>query len=61
MHLHWPVWSHDSRYIFFNYSISTANREPAEIYRVAADGSMKGRWVHALSGAHGEETLTPKR
>ncbi len=38
MHIHWPVWSHDSRYIFFNYSISTANREPAEIYRVAADG-----------------------
>jgi hypothetical protein len=31
------------------------------VYRVAADGSMKGRWVHALSGAHGEETLTPKR
>jgi hypothetical protein len=31
------------------------------VCRVAADGSMKGRWVHALSGAHGEETLTPKR
>src|SRR5215207_3809044 len=31
------------------------------VYRVAADGSMKGRWVHALSGAHGEETLTPKK
>jgi hypothetical protein len=31
------------------------------VYRVAADGNMKGRWVHALSGAHGEETLTLKR
>ncbi|MDI1266126.1 MAG: hypothetical protein PS018_23020 [bacterium] len=29
-------------------------------YRVAADGGMKGRWVHAQSGAQGEETLTPK-
>ncbi len=38
MHIHWPVWSHDGRYIYFNYSFSTANREPASIYRVAAEG-----------------------
>ena len=38
MHIHWPAWSNDGRYIYFNYSISTANREPAEIYRVLADG-----------------------
>ena len=31
------------------------------VYRVATDGSMQGRWVHALSGAHGDETLTPKK
>jgi hypothetical protein len=31
------------------------------VYRANGDGSLKGRWVHALSGAHGEETLTPKR
>jgi hypothetical protein len=31
------------------------------VYRANADGSLKGRWVHALSGAYGEETLTPKR
>jgi hypothetical protein len=31
------------------------------VYRVGADGSMKGRWVQALSGAHGEETLTLKK
>ena len=30
-------------------------------YNVAGDGSMKGRWVHAFSGAHGDETLTPKK
>jgi Tol biopolymer transport system component len=38
MHIHWPVWSHDGRYIYFNYSFSSANREPASIYRVAAEG-----------------------
>jgi hypothetical protein len=31
------------------------------VYRANPDGSMKGRWVHALSGANGEETLTPIR
>lgn len=31
------------------------------VYRVAADGRMTGRWVHALSGTHGLETLTPKK
>ena len=31
------------------------------VYRADTDGSLKGRWVHALSGAHGEETLTPKK
>jgi eukaryotic-like serine/threonine-protein kinase len=38
MHIHWPVWSHDGRHIYFIYSISTANREPSSIYRVAAAG-----------------------
>lgn len=31
------------------------------VYRLSPDSSMKGRWVHMTSGAHGEETLTPKR
>ncbi len=31
------------------------------VYRVAADGSLSGRWVHAQSGANGNETLTPKK
>ncbi len=31
------------------------------VYSLSPDNSMKGRWVHMTSGAHGEETLTPKR
>ncbi len=31
------------------------------VYRADTDGRLRGRWVHALSGAHGEETLTPKK
>jgi hypothetical protein len=31
------------------------------VYRFSPDNSMKGRWVHASSGAHGEETLTLKK
>ena len=31
------------------------------VYRVASDGVLTGRWVHAASGAHGEEVLTPKK
>ena len=40
MHKHWPAWSHDSRYIYFIYTITTTttNGEPSEIYRVAASG-----------------------
>jgi len=30
-------------------------------YSIAADGKMTGRWVHAVSGASGNETLTPKK
>jgi serine/threonine protein kinase len=38
MHKHWPAWSHDSRYVYFNYSITTANVEPTDIYRVPVSG-----------------------
>ena len=30
------------------------------VYQLSPDNSMKGRWVHMTSGAHGEEKLTPK-
>jgi len=38
LHKHWAAWSHDSRYIYFNYSVTTTNVEPSSIYRVAATG-----------------------
>jgi hypothetical protein len=31
------------------------------VYQLSPDNSMKGRWVHMTSGAHGNETLTPKK
>ena len=31
------------------------------VYRLSPDSSMKGRWVHMTSGAHGNETLAPKK
>lgn len=31
------------------------------VYRLSPDNGMKGRWVHMTSGAHGEETLTPRK
>ena len=44
MHLHWPAWSHDGRYIYFTYSTSTANREPTSIYRVSVAGGPLEPW-----------------
>ncbi len=38
MHLHWPAWSRDGRHIYFNYTSTTSNGEPAGIYRVAVAG-----------------------
>ena len=38
IHKHWPAWSGDGRYVYFNNSISTNNAEPAEICRVPATG-----------------------
>jgi serine/threonine protein kinase len=38
MHKHWPAWSRDGRYIYFNYSATGWNSEPSWIYRVDANG-----------------------
>ena len=38
LHAHWPAWSADGRFVYFVRSITTANLEPAEIYRVPASG-----------------------
>ena len=31
------------------------------VYQIAPDNGMSGRWVHMTSGAHGQETLTPRK
>jgi Tol biopolymer transport system component len=38
IHAHWPAWSADSRFVYFNYSVNTGNLEPVEVFRVPADG-----------------------
>ena len=38
LHAHWPAWSADGRFVYFVRSITTANLEPSEIYRVPASG-----------------------
>ena len=37
-HMHWPRWSPDGRYIYFNHGAQNFNIEPTQIYRVAATG-----------------------
>ena len=37
-HIHWPRWSADGRYIYFNHGPQNFNIEPTQIYRVAATG-----------------------
>ncbi len=38
LHKHWPSWSADGKYIYFNYSMTAWNATPTEVYRVAATG-----------------------
>jgi serine/threonine protein kinase/Tol biopolymer transport system component len=38
MHVHWPTWAYDGRWIYYVSSPNTANSEPAEIHRISADG-----------------------
>ena len=45
IHAHWPSWSADGRYIFFNHSMTAWNEEPTEVYRVAADGGTPEPFV----------------
>ena len=37
-HAHWPAWSADGRFIYFTRSLTTANLEPSELYRIPAAG-----------------------
>ena len=38
LHAHWPRWSADAKYIYFNRGPQNFNIEPTEIYRVPATG-----------------------
>ena len=44
-HLHWPRWSADGRFIYFNHGPQNFNIEPTEIFRVAATGGAIERVV----------------
>ena len=37
-HIHWPRWSADGRYIYFNHGPQNFNIEPTQIFRVPATG-----------------------
>ena len=40
LHFHWPSWSADGTAIHFTRSLVSANAEPTEIWRVAAEGGV---------------------
>jgi len=44
-HIHWPRWSADGRFIYFNHGSQNFNIEPTEIFRVAATGGPIERVV----------------
>ena len=37
-HIHWPRWSGDGNYIYFNHGPQNFNIEPTEVFRIAATG-----------------------
>ena len=51
VHAHWPSWSADGRYVYFNRSITAWNAEPTEVYRVAVDGGAPERFVGSTNRA----------
>ena len=38
LHIHWPRWSGDGKYIYFNHGPQNFNIEPTGVFRVAASG-----------------------
>lgn len=48
-HVHWPRWSADGSYVYFNYGFSTANAEQTEIFRVPAAGGRAPESVVATA------------
>ena len=51
MHLHWPAWSADGRYVYFSYGPATANGEPTEIHRVSITGGGREPIVRTVRRA----------
>jgi eukaryotic-like serine/threonine-protein kinase len=51
LHKHWPSWSADGKYIYFNHSITAWNAAPTEVYRVAATGGPPELVVASASRA----------
>jgi Tol biopolymer transport system component len=39
-HIHWPRWSGDGKYVYFNHGPQNFNIEPTGVFRVAAAGGM---------------------
>ena len=50
-HKHWPSWSADGKYIYFNQSMDAWNAAPTEVYRVAATGGPPELVVASASRA----------
>ncbi len=58
LHKHWPSWSADGQYVYFDRSITAWNAAPTEVYRVAAAGGTPERVVASASRAE-NATATP--
>jgi Tol biopolymer transport system component len=58
LHKHWPSWSADGQYVYFDRSMTAWNAAPTEVYRVAAAGGTPERVVASASRAE-YATVTP--
>jgi eukaryotic-like serine/threonine-protein kinase len=45
VHTHWPAWSADGRFVYFNYGVVSANGEPTEIFRAPVAGGPPERVI----------------
>jgi Tol biopolymer transport system component len=50
-HIHWPAWSHDGKYIYFIYTYDSWHAEPAETWRVPAEGGQPEPVVRSVRRA----------
>jgi Tol biopolymer transport system component len=45
IHAHWPAWSADGRYVYFNRGVNSSGLEPTEIWRVSIAGGPPERVI----------------